>query len=302
MSTDTDATCHACLRQELADIVTVPDFEYAVGSGRYGRCRCCGSFTQVPMPESKVLSSYYPSRYHSFLPANFFSRLRQSFRIGRLKKSAADLTFKKSLLDFGCGQGLFLDTLAETFPEGRFFGYEISDHNEREVRYDNRVTIYRGDSDFFWQELPSIDIVTMNHVIEHLPEPLRALEKVHAKLAPGGVLDGQTPNADSIERRLFKNRWSGFHSPRHTVVFSAIGLETMLRTAGFKTVAVTSGFNPASWAVSLRSIFQDLDQPRGIPREGLMWTACVLVGAVPACIEGMTKYSGIVDFHAIKST
>ena len=28
----------------------------------------------------------------------------------------------------------------------------------------------------------------------------------------------------------------------------------------------------------------------------------LLVGAVPACIEGMTKYSGIVDFHAIKST
>jgi len=299
----TNVTCRACLRHELTDIVTIPDFEYAIpANGRYGQCRYCGSFTQIPIPDNKTLSSYYPSHYHSFLPPSFLSRLRQNSRIGQLKKSVEDSTFTKNLLDFGCGQGLFLNTLAEIFPEGRFFGYEIGDRNECEVRYDNRVIIYRGDSDFFWRELPSVSVVTMNHVIEHLPEPLRVLEKVHAKLVPSGVIEGQTPNADSIERRFFKKRWSGFHSPRHTVVFSTIGLEMILRTAGFKTITVKSGFNPASWAVSLRSTLQDPDRPRGIRREGPAWIACVLAAVIPAYIEGMTKYCGIVDFHAIKST
>jgi hypothetical protein len=144
-------------------------------------------------------------------------------------------------------------------------------------------------------------VVTMNHVIEHLPEPLRVLEKIHAKLVPAGVIEGETPNADSIERRLFKKRWSGFHSPRHTVVFTAMGLETILRMAGFEAIKVTSGFNPASWAVSLRSLLEDSSRPRGIRREGPAWIACVLAAIVPAYVEGMTKISGIIDFQAMKA-
>ena len=302
MPSNPDLICRACLQSGLADFVTITDFEYKIaGGGRYGRCRHCGSFTQMLMPTGELLSSYYPSHYHSFLPPSSLSRSRQNFRIDRLKKSVGDQVFRKTVLDFGCGQGLFLNTLAETFPEGRFLGYEIGDQNIKEDRYDGRLTIYRGDPEFFWDQVPAIDIVTMNHVIEHLPEPLPVLKQVCAKLVPGGVLEGQTPNTDSYERWLFGERWSGFHSPRHTVVFSAAGLETVLRKAEFDRVVVTPGFNPAGWAVSLASMLQDKQHPVGIRREGLIWLALVLAAVVPSYVESKMKHCGMSDFLATKA-
>jgi SAM-dependent methyltransferase len=295
--------CRACLQRELDDFVVIPDFEYAVpGGARYGRCPNCGSLTQAPMPSAELLASYYPPHYHSFLPPSGLSRLRQKFRIKQLQKSLGNQTFRKTLLDFGCGQGLFLNTLANAFPEGRFLGYEIGDSNVREDRFDGRVTIFRGDPGFFWELVPNIDIVTMNHVIEHLPEPLPIVQQIYAKLVPGGRLEGQTPNAESFERSLFGARWSGFHSPRHTVVFSAQGLETLLRRAGFEQVTVRPGFNPGGWAVSLASLFQNKDKPRGVRREGATWLAYVLAAVAPAFVESKTRFSGMSDFNATKTS
>jgi SAM-dependent methyltransferase len=301
MSEDTKTLCRACLQSELEYFFRIPDFEYAVEvEGRYGLCPSCGSLTQSPMPDGRALSSYYPSTYHSFLRSNWMTRLRQKLRIGQLKKTNGNSIFRKTLLDFGCGQGLFLNILAETFPEGRFLGYEIGDENVCEDRYDGRVTIYRGDPEFFWHQVPNIDVVTMNHVIEHLPEPLPVLRQIHAKLVPGGRLEGQTPNASSFERDLFGDRWSGFHSPRHTVVFSKSGLRISLTEAGFEHVRVTSGFNPAGWAVSLASVFQ-AKRPTGVRRQGPVWLALLLAASVPAVVESKTERSGMIDFSASKA-
>src|SRR4051812_16148530 len=154
---DAELTCRACADGRLKATVNIPDFEYAIpGGANYGECERCGSFTQVPMPDSARLSSFYPGTYHSFLPASIASRYRQKMRIAQLRKSRADRAFDKTFLDFGCGQGMFLDALAEAFPHGRFFGYEIGAQNSTESRYDGRVTIFRGEPDFFWGKVPAV--------------------------------------------------------------------------------------------------------------------------------------------------
>lgn len=297
-----DPRCRACHSEQISDRIAIPDFEYCTSAdARYGLCQACGSFTQSPMPTGAELSSYYPARYHSFLPPSRLSRSRQKLRIDRLRKLAHGESFRQSVLDFGCGQGLFLTTLAEAFPEGRFFGYEIADENVQEQRLDGRLTIFRGDPEFFWEHVPSLDIVTMNHVVEHLPEPLAVLRQISSKLRPGGVLEGQTPNSNSFERKIFGTRWSGFHAPRHTVIFSRTGLDTALRNAGFDRVEITSGFNPAGWAVSLASVLQDSRHPTGVKRDGLAWLALVVASILPSFIESRTQQSGIIDFQATKS-
>ena len=60
----------------------------------------------------------------------------------------------------------------------------------------------------------------MNHVIEHLPDPFTTLSRLVARLEPGGWLEGQTPAAQSLEHHVFGQYSSGYHAPRHTVVFS----------------------------------------------------------------------------------
>jgi SAM-dependent methyltransferase len=252
------------------------------------------------MPTGAQLSSFYPATYHSFLPASAISRYRQKMRVAQLRKSVSGEVFDKVVLDFGCGQGMFLDALAEAFPEGRFLGYEIGSENSKEIRHDGRVTIFRGDTSFFWAEVPKVDIVVMNHVIEHLPDPLETLRQIFSILADGGRLEGQTPNTDCFERDLFGIRWSGFHSPRHTVIFSRQGLRKLLEDAGFADAEVRSGFNPGGWAVSLSSLLQDPAAPKGIPREGLKWLAMVLTALPVALLESRSTRSGIIDFFGRK--
>jgi SAM-dependent methyltransferase len=297
----TELTCRACADGHLRAPVNIPDFEYAIpGGANYGECERCGSFTQTPMPSGAQLSSFYPATYHSFLPASAISRYRQKMRVAQLQKSFGGGPFDKTVLDFGCGQGMFLNALAEAFPDGRFLGYEIGAENCKESRYNGRVTIFRGDTNFFWAEVPEVDIVTMNHVIEHLPNPLETMGQIFSILVPGGRLEGQTPNADCYERDLFGTRWSGFHSPRHTVVFSKQGLYKLLQDAGFVDAEVSSGFNPAGWAVSLGSMLQNHAAPRGIQRKGLKWLALVLTALPPALIESRSNRSGIIDFYGRK--
>lgn len=296
-----EEVCRACSQGRILNSIRVPDFEYGLDGARYGQCAVCGSFTQVPMPDGAHLSACYPAEYHSFLPASAVSRWRQAMRISQLRRLGDIGEAPVTVLDFGCGQGMFLDALAESGQKGRFFGYELGERNEREERYGGKVVIYRGDPDYFWNELPPIDLITMNHVIEHLPDPAPTVRRIALALAPGGRLAGQTPNADCYERDLFKLRWSGYHSPRHTVVFTKKGLNHLLHGAGFAHVDVTSGFNPASWAVSLGSMTQSADRPTGVRRAGLWWLVLVAAALVPAFIESRTDRSGIMDFSAAKA-
>jgi hypothetical protein len=140
----------------------------------------------------------------------------------------------------------------------------------------------------------------MNHVIEHLPDPLRTLEGFAASLVPGGVIEGQTPAAASLEHQVFGRRWSGYHAPRHTVVFSRTGLERVLERAGFTGVRVRGAFNPAGIAVSLATLARPVDAPSRIPRQGLGWLGWLALASALGPVDLLSGRPGIVDFSAAR--
>jgi SAM-dependent methyltransferase len=293
--------CHACYATEAIRNCSVADYEYNMERAPvdYAQCARCLSFTQTPMPSMSELAAAYPAAYHSFGSRSFIARRRQSMRVDRLKTffSRGDVPV---VLDYGCGQGNFLLTLCEHFDTGVFYGFEIADEDSVETLLDGRVVIFRGRIESHADRLPLFDIITMNHVIEHLPEPMETLKFLSQKLKVGGVFEGQTPNADSLEQRIFGEKWSGFHSPRHTVIFSKQAMELCLESVGFTDIRVSSGFNPAALAVSLGSLPQDHSAPSGIRREGNMWLLTVLVALPFALADSFLAKAGIMNFSALK--
>lgn len=244
----------------------------------------------------ETLASFYPKDYHSYASGGFLTRIRLDMRIRRVE---ALLGKDDSVLDFGCGKGAFLYRAAEKLPGRRFFGYEISDKREVFISSDGAITIVRGDVRDLWDLLPQCRLITINHTIEHLPSPEETVNQLFEKLMDGGLIEGQTPAADSLEHRVFKTRWSGFHAPRHTVIFSRNGLRSLLSRVGFSNVEITPAFNPAGLAVSIGSAFHGPGAGVVI-RQGYYWLLLLGLGTVLAPVDLLSGASGIIDFRASK--
>jgi len=286
--------CPACGVAGPVQTVEVPDFEYCLPHvGHYAECRSCGSFFQHPMPTFAQLGSYYPASYHAATSRGMISRLRHA---GRLRRLAPLLQGSGALLDYGCGNGAFLLWAATQGLSRPLFGYEIGERDTVERLADGAVTIVRGRPEHLLAVLPPCRVIAMNHVIEHLPDPGATLAQLVPFLVTGGTLQGQTPATDSLERRVFGRHWSGYHSPRHTVVFSRTGLTRLLGRAGLESAAVASAFNPAAGAVSLAATWHS--SPRGIRRQGLSWLGWLGAATLLAPVDLLSGHGAIIDFHA----
>jgi len=80
------------------------------------------------------------------------------------------------------------------------------------------------------------DIITLSHVIEHVPDPIALLEDLYRLLKPGGLLWLETPNLDSLGAKRFGRNWRGLETPRHLVLFNPASLRMSLENVGFQQI------------------------------------------------------------------
>jgi len=80
----------------------------------------------------------------------------------------------------------------------------------------------------------------MNHVIEHVHDPLGSLAEIHRVLREGGTLVVTTPNADSWGHRHFGPDWRGLEPPRHLQIFNGNNLVALAQRTGFAQVAFST--------------------------------------------------------------
>lgn len=148
----------------------------------------------------------------------------------RIRHLPALRGYPAALLDVGCGNGGFLLDAYQ-------LGYEVMG-----LEFDPRaVQVARtAGLEVISAQIPGsglgtthFDQVTLNHVIEHLHDPVGALQEIHQLLKPGGRVWIKTPNLDAAGHRRFGTAWRGLEPPRHLVLFSPRGLYRVLAGAGF---------------------------------------------------------------------
>lgn len=137
------------------------------------------------------------------------------------------------LLDIGCGDGSFLK-IAESA------GYESLgiDPDSEAVARANRLGLTVLVSSAY--EIPLVDNyfdrVTLNHVIEHVHFPLKALKSAYRLLKPGGILWLATPNINCSEHSAQQRRWFHLDPPRHLMLYSQKGITNILQVTGFSAI------------------------------------------------------------------
>jgi len=137
------------------------------------------------------------------------------------------------LLEIGCGSGKFLRRM-----QGFGWSVEGIDFDAKAVeqaRLECNFTVHVGTLESIKYQANNFDVVAMNHVIEHVPDPVSLLQECHRILRPGGRLVVITPNIDSWGHQEFKQNWRGLEPPRHLYLFSQNTLSSCASKAGFNT-------------------------------------------------------------------
>jgi len=202
------------------------------------RCTECGLIFLNPRPTLDEIGLYYPEDYEPY--QRTISALRSQWLdlVQRIKlrphvRLVTRLTKGGHLLDVGCATGGFIREL-HRLGGWHVQGVEINARAVCFARQQLGLNIFCGSLTDARFPSDSFDIVTMWDVLEHVHDPLPTLKEVHRILRPGGYFIGSTPNANSLDARIFGRYWIGFDFPRHLYVFSSSTLAALFRKAGLE--------------------------------------------------------------------
>ena len=234
---DTTVACTVC--GETKATLWRVSWDHLLGSTkRYRAVRCvrCGTRRLDPRPAAEMIAQFYaPETYTRAEDAGSEVGKRLDAYAERL---AAKISAQgENALDVGCGDGRFLAALQKR--GWKTTGTETDALAARLARERTHTTIYET-------PLPPpaearFDLVSLLHVLEHVPNPRQTLSEIATLLAPGGTLLLVLPNAASIEAQFFGTSWYHLDLPRHLWGFTPNTLVRLVETCGFvvQTVAYT---------------------------------------------------------------
>ena len=206
-----------------------------------GQCCECGSlWAHDPRTDDSVLMDAYARLTDSYFePPAIPEQYKQFYR--SLEQLAKRHAPGKTVLDVGCGDGLFLESLSNEWVkwgiEPSPIGVELARKRSLNVAcgtLDNSTGRY------------GVDLVCALDVIEHVLEPHSFLEAVKHQLNPGGIVLILTGDSTSLPARIAGAQWSYLRWCGHVSVFSARGLQRILRDHGFQILAWKRCHHPAS--------------------------------------------------------
>lgn len=144
------------------------------------------------------------------------------------------------ILDIGCGLGWILSSLGNEWDK---YGIEISKFaSSHAAQFGN---IHNGTLDDF--DGSEFDVIIMNHVIEHLADPLSALKKIRGLLKSSGIFIIGTPDFDSAAARRYGSNFRLLHDPTHISLFSSDSMHRCLRDQGFHIIQVEYPYFDTPW-------------------------------------------------------
>ncbi len=252
--------CIVCRSEEFRmQYDAMADYEYGLPCPplKIIRCAGCGLLRLEPMPKQDELASFYPKEdYANISSDKSGSRIRAAliahYNRNMLKFYDSVIGPEANILDVGCSDGELIGLLSSYREGWDAMGVELTKEAVAAGRKLGRNIIH---SVLETAELPEdyFDLVIMNHLIEHVPNPRELLEKTYRLLKLGGKIYIETPNSSCLDFRIFGKFWGGLHYPRHTYLFSPQTLEMLLASTHFSVKRVEQTLNIFGWALGLQN-------------------------------------------------
>ena len=180
----------------------------------------------VPQPSGQDLPRYYESEdyiSHTDSKRNLTEQVYHWVRSYSLKKKQKLVSRVNhgtgSLLDIGCGTGDFLKECETT-------GWSVAGIEPNEKA--RELAAGKTNTDNYFQSIDelidskpqSFDMITLWHVLEHIPNLYDFIDKIRSVLKPEGVIVVAVPNFKSRDAKHYGSAWAAFDVPRHLWHFS----------------------------------------------------------------------------------
>lgn len=192
-----------------------------------------------PQPELESLGKYYESEdyiSHTDGKRSLFEKIYHWVKIYSLNKKVSLINSlhknKGSLLDIGAGTGDFLVTAKAN-------GWQITGVEPNENA--KKLAVSKGIS--FENDIESIenqkfDVITMWHVLEHVPNVEHQIKELKRLLKPNGTIIIAVPNFKSFDAGYYGEFWAAYDVPRHLWHFSKTSIEKLFGNENMKLVKI----------------------------------------------------------------
>ena len=221
---DEITACPICSNARLTTSLRCKDHTVSLEEFSILRCPLCDLGITSPRP--RQLEKYYASNNyisHTSSGKGIINKLyliARRYTLNRKLKLINRFSARGSLLDYGCGTGDFLRQCERA--SWSVTGVEPS---ERALKLAKTASVH------VYRELPEnkiYDIITLWHVLEHVPDLNHIVEKLKGCLAENGTLFIAVPNMKSHDAKHYNSIWAGYDVPRHLWHFSPTAMKKLL--------------------------------------------------------------------------
>ena len=209
---------------------------FVSGTMKIVKCKC-GFIYNSNQPGQDLLDKFYEKsdamNSWALIKESYAERLRQEEKYQKAIEyiSGSNAT---SVLDVGCGTGMFLALLKTKSPGMRCLGTDTNESSLQVARSYN-LTVKRMKIDDLFKKEPTTlyDCITLWGVLEHVKAPIQLLRNLETLLNPDGFILICVPN---IESDVVRALWEGCFTfcPQHLWYFSKDTLSKALTTVGYR--------------------------------------------------------------------
>lgn len=231
--------CPICGETQTKQYLQTKDYFLSGEVFTLKQCDGCGFVFTSPRPDDDKLSDYYQSDQYLSHHSRGLSPLRLVYQF--LRKSNIRSKYRLvsgysktgSILDIGCGTGELLAYFQKQGWSATGIEPDASARNFASGQWNLPVYEEQYIAEIKDQ---SQDVVTLWHVLEHVPDLNQRIQEIYRMLQKGGFFLAAVPNYLSWDAWHYGPYWAAWDLPRHLFHFSEQNMVQLAEKHGFKFI------------------------------------------------------------------